>query len=600
MSLVEPLSPEAPAGPPGSADVEGPAILADLLPRLRGHDAGRVHAAIASVFASDVETRPTFSASWVAPLPPPDAVLVHAYSIGDSEVRLYNLPERAESLYFIAPSEYRLPVPHMRLLHLARRELQRLPPRSVDLRRPAEVRAYVAQVGERLLYRVARERDIPVGADRSEEVATTRRLAEVLAKYTAGLGILETLVKDPNVQDVFVDAPASRVPVYVTIAQVGESHQRCLTNVTLTEEDAEALLSRLRFESGRPFSEATPVLETNVEAFRVRATVIGKPLSPEGLAVALRRHSPDPWTLPKLIRAGSLTPLAAGLLSFLIDGRSTVLIAGSRGAGKSSLLGALMLEFPQAQRVLTIEDTLELPGPQMRELGYKVQSLYVESALGGHGEMTAEEALRVSLRLGESAIVLGEVRGQEARTLYEAMRAGTAGSAVMGTIHGNSSSSVYERIVHDMGIPPMSFMATDVVVIAGLARPGGSQRFVRRVTEVTELAKSRGPGAFQPLLEYDVQADRLEATEPFRGSSERIRAVARTWDLTYDEAMENIAGRAAVRSALLEAAARTGRDDLLGAAWVARANAKYGSLVEEGSRGIRLVDAWTAWLSRAV
>ena len=600
MSIVEPVPGQVTATQPPVADVEAVASLADLLSFMRQHDTARVAAAIARVFRSDVETRPTFSASWVAPLPPSDATLVHAYGVDDSEIRLYNLMERAESLYFVVPSEYRLPIQHMRLLHLARKELQRLPPRSVDLRRPAEIRAYIAQVGERLLYRIAKEKDVRIGKDRSEEIATARRLAEVLARYTAGLGIVEILLRDPNVQDVFVDAPASRTPVYVTIAQVGESHQRCLTNVTLTEEDAEAMLSRLRFESGRPFSEATPVLETNVEAFRVRATVIGRPLSPEGLAVALRRHSPDPWTLPRLIRAGSLTPLAAGLLSFLIDGRSTILIAGSRGAGKSSLLGALMLEFPQAQRILTIEDTLELPGPQMRELGYKVQSLYVESALGGHGEMTAEEALRVSLRLGESAIVLGEVRGQEARTLYEAMRAGTAGSAVMGTIHGNSSTSVYERIVHDLGIPPMSFMATDVVVIAGLARPGGSQRFVRRVTEVTELAKSRGPGAFMSLLEYDAEADRLEATEAFRGSSERIGAIARMWSLTYDEAVENIAGRAAVRSALLEMAARTGRNEILGAAWVARANAKYASLVEEGFRGIGLVDEWTSWLSRAV
>jgi flagellar protein FlaI len=600
MSLVEPMSAEA--APPASADggVEAIESLADLLSFMGRYDVSRVSEALARVFQSDVETRPTFSASWVAPLPPPDAALVHTYRVGDSEVRLYNLPERAESLYFVVPSEYGLPTPHMRLLHLARKELQRLPPRSVDLRRPAEIRAYVAQVGERLLYRIAKEKDIHIGQDRSEEIATTRRLAEVLAKYTAGLGIVETLLRDPNVQDVFVDAPASRTPVYVTIAPVAESHQRCLTNVTLTEEDAEALLSRFRFESGRPFSEATPVLETNVEAFRVRATVVGKPLSPEGLAVALRRHSPDPWTLPRLIRAGSLTPLAAALLSFLIDGRSTILIAGSRGAGKSSLLGALMLEFPQAQRILTIEDTLELPGPQMRELGYKVQSLYVESALGGHGEMSAEEALRVSLRLGESAIILGEVRGQEARTLYEAMRAGTAGSAVMGTIHGNSSSSVYERIVHDLDIPPMSFMATDVVVIAGLARPGGSQRFVRRVTEITELAKSKGAGAFQTLLEYRADSDALEATEAFRGASERIHAIARTWNLTHAEAMENIACRAALRTALLETAARTGRDDLLGAAWVARANAKHASLVEDGFRGLELVDEWTAWLSRTV
>jgi len=583
----------------GRGGIEGIGSLRELLFALRQMDARAVSQALHRVFESDVETRPTFSSSWVAPLPPAEAVLIHTYRVGDSEVRLYNLTERAESLYFVVPSEYQLPIHHLKLLHLAREEIRRLAPRSVDLRRPAEIRAYVAQVGERLLYRIAKERDIRIGRSRAEEVATVHRLAEVLAKYTAGLGIIEILLRDPNVQDVFVDAPASRTPVYVTIAAQGGSHQRCLTNVTLTEEDAESLLSRFRFESGRPFSEATPVLEANLEAFRARATVVGRPLSPDGLAIALRRHSPDPWTLPKLIKAGSLTPLAAGLLSFLIDGRSTILVAGSRSAGKSSLLGALLLEFPQSQRILTIEDTLELPGPRMRELGYKVQSLHVESALGGHGEMSAEEALRVSLRLGESALVLGEVRGQEARTLYEAMRAGTAGSAVLGTIHGNSSKSVYERIVHDLQIPPTSFAATDVVVIAGLARPGGSQRFDRRVTEVTEVAKSRGPGEFEPLLAYRVDTDSLEATEAFRHSSERVRAIANSWGLSYAAALENIETRAAMRTALVDAAERQNRAEFLAAPWVARSNAKYWSLVEEGFQGTDLLEEWSGWLARA-
>ena len=573
--------------------------LADLLFSLKQYDVGAVAGALKRLYEEDVETRPTFSSSWVSPLPPAEADLVHTYRVGDSEVRLYNLPERAESLYFVVPSEYQLPIHHLKLIHLARAELQRMPPGAVNLRRPAEIRAYVAQAGERLLYRIAKERDLRIGRDRSEEVQTTRRLAEVLAKYTAGLGIIELLLRDPTVQDVFVDAPASRTTVYVTIAPREGIHQRCVTNITLTEEDAEALLSRFRFESGRPFSEAIPVLETNLEAFRTRATVVGRPLSPAGLAIALRRHSPDPWTLPRLIRARSLSPLAAGLLSFLIDGRSTILVAGSRGAGKSSLLGALLFELPKSQRILTIEDTLELPGPQMRELGFKVQSLFVQSSLGGHGEMSAEEALRVSLRLGESAIVLGEVRGQEARTLYEAMRAGTAGSAVLGTIHGNSSTSVYERIVHDLGIPPMSFAATDIVVIAGLTRPGGSQRFSRRVTEVTELAKVRGPGEFEPLLAYRPETDSLEPTKVLQNSSERILAIARAWGLSYEEAIENVSGRAEIRSTLVDAAVlhRTGR--FLTAPWVARTNAKYWSLVEEGFRGRELVEEWKAWFSKA-
>jgi len=225
-----------------------------------------------------------------------------------------------------------------------------------------------------------------------------------------------------------------------------------------------------------------------------------------------------------------------------------------------------------------------------------VQSLFVRSSLGGT-EMSADEALRVSLRLGESALVLGEVRGQEARTLYEAMRAGTAGSAVLGTIHGNSSRAVYERIVHDMGIPPTSFGATDVVLVAGLVRPGGVQRSRRRVLEVTEVAKTRGPGEFAPLLAYDPSGDAL-LEAPAYGASERVRAIAESWSLPFDEAMENIRVRAAIREALVEQS--SDRPDLLSASWVARANAAYWTLVEEGASGGDVLPRWRDWFRGAL
>ena len=555
-------------------------------------------ASLLAALAGDHRERPRFSASWVSPVPPEDAALVRAYRIEGSTVRLYRLPGGTESLYFVAPGEYALPSAQVRLVHLARGELARTAPARVRMDRTDDVRAYVTSLGERVIPRLAAERNVPLGADRAEEVGTVRRLAAILATYTAGLGVVEIPLRDPNVQDVYLDAPAGATPLHVTIADLGGGlQQRCVTNVYLTGPDAEALLARFRLESGRPFSESMPVLETNLEAFRVRATAVGPPLSPDGLAVALRRHSADPWTLPRLIAAGAMTPLAAGLLSFLIDGRSTILIAGARGAGKSALLGALLFEFPRSQRILTIEDTRELPTSYLQSLGYKVQALFVRSTLGG-SEMTADDALRVSLRLGESAIVLGEVRGQEARTLYEAMRAGTAGSAVLGTIHGNSSRAVYERIVHDMGIPATSFAATDVVAIAGLVRPGGSQRSYRRLAEVTELAKSRGTGEFAPLLAYDPAADAVSPASGF-ATSERIRAIADAWSISYEEAIQNIRVRASIRGAIVEAA-RAGHPEMLSAAWVSRANAAYWGLVEEGRRNESLLAGWKEWFRGAV
>jgi len=549
-----------------------------------------------ALLAADVETRPVFSGSWVVPAVPEGAVLVDAYVVDGCPIAIYTLPDRTECLYHVSPPEYELRTPMVALVEGARRELLASPPVNGAAFRAAEARAYVLREGARAMRRLARARGVALGATREAELEMLRRLAAILARYTVGLGVAEFLVRDPRVLDVFADAPTGATPVYLNLAPHPEAFPRAATNIFLSVQDAEALLARMLFESGRPFSESRPVLEANLEAHRVRATAIGPSLSPDGLAFALRRHSPEPWTLPRLIAAGSLTPLAAGLLSLLLDGRSTVLVAGSRGAGKSSLLGALLLELPRSQRILAIEDTPELPLRQMQRLGHKVQGLLVQSSLGG-SEMSADEALRVSLRLGESAIVLGEVRGQEARTLYEAMRAGTAGSAVLGTIHGNSSAAVYERIVHDLGIPEMSFMATDVVVTAGLARPGGAQRTSRRVLEVTELAKRRGPGEFDTLLAYDAARDSLVDTRTLREGSDRLGEIARAWGLGYREILENVRVRAECKRLQVEAGRN--RPSLLGAAWTARCNARYWGLVEEGRSGEALLAGWREWLEAA-
>ncbi|MEW5761229.1 MAG: type II/IV secretion system ATPase subunit, partial [Candidatus Thermoplasmatota archaeon] len=555
---------------------------------------------ISRILDKNQRIRPGFSYSWVVPTPPEDAEKLMDYAVGDSKVTLYRLPNETETLYHLTPFEYKLPIEQMAIIDLAKNDLLEHHPRAIQFSRPEQARNYVLKQGIKLISELAGKYGVKVGETRAAEIAYINKLAEILARYTAGFGISEIFLLDPYIQDIYIDAPASENYVYVTIGGLADPriYGKCITNVCLGGGDAESLLSRFRYESGRPFSEARPYLECDLDAYNVRVTVIGRPLSPDGIAIALRRHSTDPWTLLKLISARSLTPLAAGLISFFIDGRSTILVAGSRGAGKTSLVGAIMLEFPQSQRILTIEDTLELPCQQMQKLGYKLQSMLVQSSLGGLGEMTPDEALRLSLRLGESAIVLGEVRGQEARTLYEAMRAGTAGSSVLGTIHGNSAKAVYERVVHDMGIPPMAFTATDIIIIAGLRRPAGMQKQMRRTTEITEVLKEEEIG-FQEILSYDERVDAL--VERNLRNSPKIRAIANLWGLTMDEAIRNIEVRAKIRDRMVQFSISNNNPSILSAKWVSASNNAFWQAVERRGKNYNLVmQDWEDWFQKSI
>ena len=526
--------------------------------------------------------RPGFSGCWTSWSVPSGYSVLDEYEVAGAKIRIVSNEAGGEVRYHLAPWEYGLPDQWVSSLVKVMQRIPFLPPPSISATMD-ELRTHVKDTSSRLFRSLVSSGELDLGKGIEDRERSVARLSEVVARYTIGLGLFEVLLADDRIEDVYVDAPSWENPVHVTVNGITGTTGlcRCTTNLTISEEEISKLASRLRQTSGRPFSEAFPVMETDVDGYDSRATVIGPPLSPDGTAVALRRHSRTPWTLLKLAYNGSIDVRTAGLLSFLIDGRSTMLICGARGAGKSSLLSAMMFEFPLAQRILTIEDTLELPVRQMQAIGYKVQSLFVESRLDRSNEEVADQALRVSLRLGESAIVLGEVRGKEAHTLYQSMRTGRAGSSVLGTIHGDSAASVYERVVHDMGIPREAFLATDVVLTMGLSRPGGSSRPVRRLAEIAECRKASEEVSFAQLFRPEQAGGRLDLL----GSS-TIARIADSWNMSLEEALENIEARAEMRAVLLKAASFQGTQ-FLEPAWVFRCNEFFWNRMDEGDRDYR-------------
>ncbi len=547
-------------------------------------------------------SRPGFSPSWIVFDKPKGSILVKEYVVDEIPVKLYRLPTEIEGLYYVDPPEYHIKEDYMRLIDMARKELLAEYPRGMEVLKPGASMRYIQEEGAKLIFKLAKLYGIKLGKDREEEMATVQELAKYLMKYTAGYGVMEILFKDPYIQDIYLDAPVSDNNIYV-ILQGGLGKgipEKFVTNIVLSERDAKSMISRFRMESGRPFSEAHPLLEIDLKQFKTRVTAVGPPLSPRGISFAFRRHARVPWTLLRHIYLESITPMGAGLLSFLIDGNATMLVTGSRSAGKTSLMSSILFEFPQSQRIIIIEDTPELPATYLQGLGYKVLPLLVRSTFGGTSELSMDDALRLALRLGESAIVIGEVRGKEAKTLYEAMRAGTAGSSVLGTIHANTPRAVYERVVYDIGIPSMSFNATDVVVVAGFTRPSGLHRQIRKVVQISEYIKG-SDGEFQDLMVFDMREGMLKETDVLYEGSNLIESIAKAWGMDYEDAVDNIRLRAKIKAALVRRAVETGNLAYLSHYWISSANNKMWELIarEVEEEGVvdhdRVFERWKEW-----
>ncbi len=488
------------------------------------------------------DRRPCFTSTWLERGVEGRSVLT-SYTVGGVPVTVSSVGNETSARYELHPPEYELSPALVKIVAEVIDETTASPPEGLDLGSMNLLRPFIkARAKDMVHRRLAPRRANPAGRGLSRDVDY---LAELVSKYTAGYGVLETLFEDRAVQDIYVNAPSSQTPVYVVLRtdvleRVG---QKCRTNVFVGRDDLQGLVSRMKLETGMPFSEAQPVLEADIPRLGCRVTLVGPPISDKGVSVAIRKHSTDVLTLPALIAKDSLSPLLASFLWACVLGRRSVLVAGSRGAGKTTLLGALMLEFPLTQRILLIEDTPEIPVRRMRQLGYDIQTLRFGSGEGANA-VSAEDTLRVSLRMGESAIVIGEVRGLEAKVLYESMRAGSAGSSVLGTIHGNSAAGVLDRAVEDLGVSERAFSSTDIVVVIGLMRTPDGATFHRKVVEVAEVRHSDGGTSLVTLFSMQPGCSCAKPTDGLSPESKTVQGIAGALGVSPERVLEIIRRRA--------------------------------------------------------
>ncbi|VVB59743.1 Type II/IV secretion system protein [uncultured archaeon] len=518
--------------------------------------------------------RPNFMFTRYMMVPPMNAQEVDRYSVEDSEVQIFKVPGKVQYHYHLLPPEFTLTEEQYVVLDIARQYMAAHKPTKEEFIDPGRIRDIFANIGRDMLVEISESVGTPL------DQKGLKFLSKILTRYTAGYGILEVILADPATQDAYINSPVGASPIFL----FHEKYEECITNIVPTRDDAEAWATRFRIESGRPLDESSPVLDTDISlpGGRARVAAITKSVSPTGLAFAFRRHRDRPWTFPLLISKGMMNPLAAGLMSFVIDGARTIVYAGTRSAGKTSVLGATMVEIMKRFRIITIEDTLELPVKSLKDLGFNIESLKSRSVITHvENEMPTDEVIRTSLRLGDSSLIIGEIRSLEAKALYEAMRIGALSNVVAGTIHGESPYGVFDRVVNDLKVPPTSFKATDIIVIANRLKSADGLHTFRRIMEITEVQKewSKDPQkekAFVPLMVYNSKKDMLEPTETLlNGESFVINEIAgrvKEWRDNWEAVWDNIQLRSKVKETLVDYSRKTGNPDIIEARFVAEAN----------------------------
>jgi pilus assembly protein CpaF len=311
--------------------------------------------------------------------------------------------------------------------------------------------------------------------------AERERLAREILDEIFGLGPLEPLLKDPTVSDILVNRYNK-----VYVERAGKLEPTGLS----FKDDAHLMqiIDRIVSRIGRRVDESSPMVDARLaDGSRVNAII--PPLAIDGPCLSIRRFGRDPVTARNMLENKTLTEPMLELLSAMVKGRLNFLISGGTGAGKTTLLNVLSGYIPNSDRIVTIEDAAELQMKQEHVVRLETRPPNIE----GKGAVRQRQLVINSLRMRPDRIVVGEVRGEEAFDMLQAMNTGHEGSLT--TVHANTPRDALGRIENmcsmaNLNIPERAMrhqISSAIHAVVQIARLSDGTRKVMTISEVTGM-----------------------------------------------------------------------------------------------------------------
>lgn len=360
------------------------------------------------------------------------------------------------------------------------------------------------------------------------KVKNTENIYNRLNNDLKGYGKINPLIKDDNLEEIMIIG--SDKPVYVYHRNKG----MMITEITLSEIEIKQIIDKISNFVQRKIDNQTPILDARLsDGSRVNATL--PPISADGPTVTIRKFRKDPLTIFDLIKSNTISAHLAAFLWIAIDGLnvrpSNIIIAGGTGSGKTTTLNTLTSFIPERERIITIEDTLELQIPQKHIIRTETRPPNIENK----GEINMDSLLKNSLRQRPDRIIVGEVRSKEAMTLFTALNTGHSG---MGTLHANTSQETITRLQNPpMNVPTIMLNSIDFIIMQNrIYNPQIGT--IRRISEVAEVVGIENNNIqINKIYEYDYNTDTINYIAI---SSNAMNKIASMKGLTNKDILEEI------------------------------------------------------------
>jgi flagellar protein FlaI len=335
-----------------------------------------------------------------------------------------------------------------------------------------------------------------------------------IEKEFLGDGLVDPIMHDKYIEDISCDGVNIPIFVYHT------SYENTKTNLTYkAAEDLDSFVTKMAQRAGKHISIAEPILDATMpDGSRIQMT-LGSEVTAHGSTFTIRKFREEPITPTDLIEWSTFSPLAVAYLWLAVESGKSAIFAGGTASGKTTSLNAISLFIPPMAKIVSLEDTRELKLPHPNWIPSITRDSFDTN---GKGEIDMYELLRAALRQRPEYLIVGEIRGKEALTLFQAM---STGHVTYATMHADSVASVVHRIENPpLSVPRNMLSALNLVCVQAQARIGGQR--IRRSKQIIEI------------LDIDPRTNELITNEVFRWhpTTDEIRYSGKSYIL--EEIME--------------------------------------------------------------